>query len=136
MIESLRGVIEDPDFTQSVTVLHDESSDTDDDGHVEFQFSAPEAMELLIVTPESTPFSISKTGQEDETAFAACAMLDAGLQDDDRVLYDAGFGKEPYRAVEVEPTHFDGDDFAWYRLIEDGRGEPSDSTDSDTGGVR
>lgn len=133
---SLREVIEDPDFTSSVTVRHDQSADVDDDGHVEFQLSAPEPMEIVITTPESTPFEITREGQSDDTAFAACAMIDTGLKDDDRVLWDDGFGETAYRAVEVDPTHFDGDRFAWYRLIEDSRGEPTNDDSSGDGGVR
>lgn len=133
---SLRGVIEDPDFTSSVTVRHDQSADVDDDGHVEFQLSDSETMEIVITTPESTPFEIGREGQSDGTAFAACAMIDAGLEEDDRVLWDDGFGEEPYRAVEVKPTHFDGDRFAWYRLIEDARGEPVNDDSGGDGGVR
>lgn len=133
---SLRTVIENPDFTSAVTVRHDQSDDVNDDGHIEFQLSAPESMELLIVSPESTPFEIAREGQVDDTAYAACAMIDAGLEDDDRVLWDDGFGEEPYRVVEVESTHFDGDKFAWYRLIEDSRGEPVNDDSSGDGGVR
>lgn len=138
MNDSLRGVIEDPDFTQPVTVRHDESADTNDDGHVEFILSDPVTMEIVIVSPESTPFEILPTGQQDEIAFAACAMIDAGLGEDDRVIWDDGFGEDAYRAVEVEPTHFDGDKFAWYRLVEDGRGDPSNDDDGDggDGGIR
>lgn len=133
---SLREVIEDPDFTSSVTVRHDQSADVDDDGHVEFQLSDPEPVEIVITTPEATPFEITREGQSDDTAYAAAAMLDAGLVDDDRVLWDDGFGETAYRAVEVEVTHFDGDRFAWYRLIEDSRGEPTNDDSSGDGGVR
>lgn len=133
---SLRSVIEDPDFMSTVTVRHDQSADVDDDGHVEFQLSPPESMELLITSPESSPFEIGREGQIDETDHAACAMIDAGLEENDRVLWDDGFGEQAFRAVEVKPTHFDGDEFAWYRLVEDARGEPANDDSSGDGGVR
>ncbi|WP_330633717.1 hypothetical protein [Halocatena halophila] len=133
---SLRSVIEDPDFTSDVTVRHDQSADSNDDGRVEFELSAPESMELLIVSPDPESFEIVQDGQVDDTDYLAYAMIDSGLGEDDRILWDDGFGETAYRAVEVEAVDFDGEQFARYRLIEDSRGEPVNDDSSSDGGVR
>lgn len=134
---SLRGVIEDPDFTETVT--HRPDASYEQDGRVVFDLGASETLDALITQPDASPFEITATGQQDDTAFAMCAMRDLGIREDARIGYDKGgfeAGETPFRAVEVRPTRFDGDEFAWYRLIEDTRGEPESDSGGDSGGIR
>lgn len=137
MLNSLRGLIEDPDFTQPVTLYRGGATDTDQDGYEEFRFGPPEAMEVLIASPDAVPYVIEPRGPEDDTEFVMCVMAGRNITQGDRVVYDAGFGPEPFEPVEPQFTDFDGDEFVWFRLIPDNRGQeaPGDDSPDDGSGV-
>lgn len=127
----LQDVIEDPDFTEPVGHRHDQTTDADYDGRADFDLGPRTDYAALIADAQASPFAVTELGQVDETAFAMCLMLDRGVDEDDRILYDDGLhGEQPYRVVEVAPVQFDSEQFAWYRLIEDTRGETTSDTDS------
>ena len=130
MFNSLRSVIEDPDFTEPITLYRGGATDANQDGMEEFQFGPGEDMDVVIASPDAAPYVIEPRGPEDETEYAMCVMLDRDITQGDRIVYHDGFGPKPFQAVEPRPTRFDGDEFVWFRLIPDNRGEEAPGDDS------
>lgn len=120
-------------------MTHRPDASYEEDGRAVFDLGPSETIDALVTQPEASPFEISATGQNDATKFTMCVMLDLGVREDARIGYDKGGFEDterPYRAVEMRPTRFDGDEFAWYRLIEDTRGEPASDDAGVDDGVR
>ncbi|ADJ14476.1 hypothetical protein [Halalkalicoccus jeotgali] len=131
--DSLAGVIDDPDFTRPVVWRPGEAVDSDTDGSTDYEFGDPVEMELLIVSPEVSPFDRAVEGPDEDVEYALCAMLERGITRGDRLAFDDARDESPglYRVGTPEVTDFDGDRIAWYALTADERG---DSSDEESGG--
>lgn len=130
--DSLATVIGDPDFTRPVVWRSGEAVDSDSDGSTEYEFGDPVEMELLIVSPDASPFDRNVEGPSEPVEYAMVAMLDRGITRGDRLEFHDARGDSDglYRVGTPEVTDFDGDEFAWYSLRSDDRG---DSSDDDSG---
>lgn len=136
---SLRDVIEHPDFTEDIVLLRGETVGQDGTGFSRFE--DPVRIQAVITAPDAREYGVSATGPQEGVEHLLLAMLDANITEDDRVLYDDGFGQQAYRVLETEPTKFAGDEFAWHTLSEDDRGDEYDpgddsgETDDDSSGA-
>ena len=130
MSNSLRSVIEDPDFTQPIVLYRGGATDVDQDGIEEFQFGPGEEMDAIVTAPDAAPYVVEPRGPEEDTEYAMCVMSERNVTQGDRVVYDGGFGPAPFQVIEPRPTRFDGDEFMWFRLIPDNRGEEAPGDDS------
>lgn len=122
--DTLRQVIEDPDFT--VPVVHLPGETGGDDGTASLTLGDPRRIRVMIRRPEAVEYGVTETARVDGVEYLLCAMIDAGISVDDRVYYDNGLTRRAYRVLEPEVTEFDGDSFAWYQLAEDERGDPDE----------
>ena len=129
---SLASVIEDPSFTREVTWRTGEAVDTADDGSTEYEFGAPSTIEVMIVSPDASPFDRTVEGPEERVEYALVAMVDRGITRGDRIAFDDARGDAAglYRVGSPEVTDFDGDRFAWYALTTDERGDSGGGGDS------
>lgn len=135
MFNDFRGILEDPDFTEEIVLYRGGAVDTNEDGVEEFQFGPPERMEALVCSPDASPYEVAPRGPEEVKEFAMCVMMDRNITGGDRIIYDTGFGEAPFQAVEPRPTRFDGEEFVWFRLVPDERGEEAPGDDSPDDGT-
>ena len=120
--DSLRSVIEDPEFTETVT-HYPLVATAGAGGHAEPEFGDGRTVTVQFRSPDAVDFEVGRTGQEDAVEYLVLAMLDAGLDEDDRLVYDNGLVERQYRLVEPRTTTFDGDSFVHWAAEEDMRGE-------------
>lgn len=125
--DSLRSVIEDPQFTEPV-VHHELLHDADESGYERPEFGPDTEMEVQITSPDAEDFEITATGPDEDLSYVLTAMTDRGLSDGDRIWYDNGLALAPYRLTAPRTVRFDSGVFAKWALVEDERGEGTGDT--------
>lgn len=120
-------------FRESVTLYRGGSTDENADGYADLDLENPVDVSVSITSPQRSPFEVVATGTVDDYSHAMRAPTSRNITGGDRIVYDDGFGAKPYMVVERRSDKFAYDEYSWYLLQDDPRGEESPGDDATNG---